>query len=82
MKEFRQKGSQGKVGITLGHDLSLLAKEIDSVVNFNGGNSYVVHSWQWVVVSSMGSTAPLVEISVLNCDGTAGDTDTKLPIDA
>lgn len=71
---------QGKVGLTLGHDLQLLADQIDSVVTYNGGNSYMLHSWEWVFVSS-DATAPLVEISVLDCTSTGSSIESDDQLD-
>ena len=75
--ELSRHEFQGKVGLTLSHDLSLLANEIDSVVEFNGGNAYMIHSWQWVIVDGMGSTAPLVEITVLDCGDSRTTTESQ-----
>ena len=79
--ELSQHRFQGKVGMTLSHDLNLLAKEIDSVVEYNGGDSYAIHSWEWVIVDGMGSTAPLVEITVMNCGGSPSTTESEAPLE-
>ena len=65
--ELSKHELRGRPGITLGQDLKILEDEIDGVVSFNGGNAYMIHSWEWIVVDSMGSTAPLVEVTVLTC---------------
>jgi len=53
--------------MSVGHDLQMLAEEVDTVVGFNGGNAYVLHNWQWITVDSWGSTAHLMRIAVLDC---------------
>jgi hypothetical protein len=69
---------QGRVGITVSQDLQFLAEEIDGVVKFNGGNSYALQDWRWVPIDAYGSTAPVVEISVLDC-GVVENTDETIP---
>jgi len=65
--ELGEHRLQGRAGMTISSDLKMLADEIDSTVTYNGGNSYIIHSWQWVLIDNAGSTAPLVEITVMNC---------------
>ena len=78
--ELSEHRLQGKVGLTLSHDLNMLAGEIDSIVTYNGGNSYVINSWQWVVVDGLGSTAPLVEITVMNCGDSPETIESQGPL--
>ena len=66
-RELSTHQLQGRAGATVGHDLQMLAEEVDSVVTYNGGNSYAMNEWQWITVDAWGSTAPLVRISVLDC---------------
>ena len=79
--ELSQHRFKGKVAMTPSQDLDLLAKEIDSVVEYNGGDSYVIHSWEWVIVDGMGTTAPLVEITVMNCGGSPTTTESQAPLE-
>ncbi len=73
-RELSVQKIQGQAGISVGHDLQMLAEEIDSTVYFNGGNAYVVHDWLWITVDSYGSTAPLLRISVLDCPNPSATT--------
>lgn len=78
--ELSQHDVQGGAGLTISNDLNMLADEIDSAVTYNGGNAYVLNSWQWVHIGG-GATAPLVDITVLNCGESPFGMDTQGPLE-
>jgi hypothetical protein len=64
-------------GVTVGHDLQILAREIDSVVKYNGGNAYSIRHWEWALADPYGSTAPVTDITVYDCPSTDATSERK-----
>ena len=55
-------------GITVKNDLKNGAKGIDDWVKLDGGNTYVLTSYKWVVVGNNGDTQLHVEFDTLLCE--------------
>ena len=56
------------MGLTVKEDLKYGAKGIDEWVMLDGGNAYVLISYNWVTVDQNGATQLQIEFDTLLCD--------------
>ena len=67
--EYIDKGKSYKapVGLTVNGDLRNAAEGIDEWVDVDGGNAYVLRSYNWEIIDEYGSTQLNVEFDTMLC---------------
>jgi hypothetical protein len=63
----RGKSYKAPLGLTVKGDLRNAAKGIDEWVDVDGGNAYVLRSYNWETVDDYGSTQLTVEFDTMLC---------------
>ena len=56
------------MGMTVSEDLKFGAKGIDEWVKVDGGNSYVLKSYNWIAVGDKGATELHIEFDTMSCN--------------